>query len=393
MSELDGLKVTGESAVGWCGATAPNEFVDANGRPFLAHKPFGDPDPRAPARRVHDDPAVCALRERLRAHNGIQGLEILGPHEVERAARIFFRDGFVVVRDLLDPENLERFREGSARMLKKLLEIPGEGGRKYVTESGRLPHRYSYGTASASRQLLHDPVWASMIDLPGATPILRRLFGGDDYSVVGAGGDICLPGAIEYQALHADFKPDWSLSAARIATAERVGVALRFDEAEGGLDHQTRQLIFQRTPPWVTINFLMSDMTWENGPTRQIPGTQAIAGKAPSQADEPDWMRYSTLVGAPAGTGVFRDNRAWHGATPNLSREIRAMPNVEYGAPWLDTTPYAGTMPHEIWQGLSPFAQHLARAIKTEPGVWPAGAGAMHPLLSMRQQAKAADQT
>jgi hypothetical protein len=390
VSELSELKVCGETTIGWCAATPPNEFVDEEGRLDSPKGPFGDADPRAPAQRVYDDPDVDALRDTLRSKNGLQGVEILEPHEVERAARIFFRDGFVVVRDLLDPDQLEAFREGSARRLTDILSIPGEGGRKYVTESGRLPHRYSYGTSSASRQLLHDPVWASMIDLPTTTPILERIFGGDDYNVIGAGGDLCLPGAIEYQALHADFRPFWNLSPARIAAAERLGIRLRTRPDTGELDHQSRQLIFERTPPQVTINFLMTDLTWENGPIRQIPGTHARAQKPPTLAAEPEWMRFSTLVGAPAGAGVFRDNRAWHGATPNLSREIRAMPNVEYGAPWLDTTEWAGTMPHELWETLAPRAQRLARAIKTEPGVWPAGAGIMHPLRSKRAEAIAA---
>ena len=78
----------------------------------------------------------------------------------------------MVVRDLLDADRLAAVREASARVLQAILDIPGFGGRKYVTESGRLPHRYSYGTSSASRQLLHEPEWASMVDLPTTTPLL-----------------------------------------------------------------------------------------------------------------------------------------------------------------------------------------------------------------------------
>jgi hypothetical protein len=389
MDELDALSVHGETEVGWCAATAPNEFVDKDGVPYAERPAHIQPDPRAPSRRDRRDPEVKTLRGRLRETNGLRGLEIVAPDEVARAARIFFRDGFVVVRDALDPERLARFREASARVLRQILEIPGVGGRKYLTETGRLPHRYSYGTASASRQLLHDPVWASMIDLPTTRPILEAIFGGADFQVVGAGGDLCLPGAIEYQALHADLPPDWSLSDGRIETARRLGLPLATD-ADGALDARSRQLVYEHTPPWVTCNFLMSDFTWENGPIRQIPGTQAVAGKPPSLADEPEWMRLSTLVGARAGAVVIRDNRAWHGATPNLSREIRAMPNVEYGAPWLDPTPFRGTMPHEVWEHLSDYAQRLARSVKTDPGVWPAGAGVMHPLLSSRRKAKEA---
>lgn len=381
MSELDKLQVYGDSPVGWCAATKPNERVDEYGAPLEGERAQRGLDPRAPARRVYDHPEVQALRAHLKAHNGIQQLEILKPHEIDRAADIFFRDGFVVVADLLDPDALAQFREGSARVLKQILEVPGVGGRKYLTETGRLPHRYSYGTASASRQLLHDPVWAGMVDLATTTPILTRIFGGGDYAVMGAGGDLCLPGAIEYQELHADVREPNAFPQSRLDQARRLGIELRAPMEE---DHRGRQLILERTPPMVTINFLTCDLTWENGPIRQIAGTQGRPGRPPSPADEPEWMRLSTLVGAPAGAGIFRDNRAWHGATPNLSREIRAMPNVEYGAPWLDETWYKPTMPHEIWEALSPHAQRICRQIKSEPGVWPAGAGLMHPLAARR---------
>jgi hypothetical protein len=389
MSELDALRVYGETRVGWCAATPPNETTDEQGTPYVPDVNSRAVDPRAPGRRAYDDPDVQRLREHLRAHNGLPGVEIVAPHEVERAARIFARDGFVVVRDLLDPAQLATWRDASARVLKQILEIPGQGARKYITETGRLPHRYSYGTASASRELLHDPVWASMIDLPTTTPILTKIFGTADYHVRGAGGDLCLPGAIEYQALHADVQETFAITPARLRAAQQVGIELRRKKGSDELTFQTQQLILERTPPHVTINFLMTDLTWENGPIRQIPGTQAKVGKPPSPHDEPEWMRLSTLVGAPAGAGVFRDNRAWHGATPNLSREIRAMPNVEYHGPWLEENAFWKSMPHDIWATLSPHAQHISRRVKTEPGIWPAGAGVMHPVAGKRKEAKA----
>ena len=388
MSELDNLKIYGETTVGWCAATPPNETTDEDGRTIIPDVASGRVDPRAPAARRYDDPGVQALRERFRQMNGIQGLEICEPHEVERATRIFFRDGFVVVNNLLDPERLERWREASARVLKMILEIKGEGGRKYITESGRLPHRYSYGTASASRELLHDPDWASMIDLPTTTPILSSIFGTADYFVRGAGGDLCLPGAIEYQGLHADTRDDFKITPERRQQAERVGIRLDKVPGTDELTPAATSLILERTPPHVTINFLMSDFTWENGPVRQIPGTHGRVPHPPALPDEPEWMRLSTLVGAKAGAGVFRDNRAWHGATPNLSKEIRAMPNVEYHAPWVDPSRYWKSMPHEIWETLSPHAQHISRYVKEAPGVWPAGAGVMHPLANKRKEAK-----
>ena len=387
MSELDGLEVYGETDIGWCAATPTNETMDADGNPSVEELGFSARDPRAPVRRVYDDPDVCRLRDDLRRHNGIDGLEICDPFEIDRAARIFHRDGFVVVRDLLNADQLAEWREGCARVLNDILSIPGTGGRKYMTETGRLPHRYSYGTSSASRQLLHDPAWANKVDLPTTTPILEKIFGSRDYLVWGAGGDLCLPGAIEYQTLHTDLVESYELPPSRLAQAEQLGIELRTTPGTDELTLRTRQLIVEKVPPMVTINFLMSDLTWENGPIRQIAGTHKSAASAPTQADEPEWMRRSTLVGATAGSGVFRDNRAWHGATPNLSREIRAMPNVEYAAPWRSDESFACSLPHDVWLTLSPHAQHITRAVVAEPGVWPPGAGVMHPLASQRVRA------
>jgi hypothetical protein len=385
-SELEEMQVYGETQVGWDKNTPPNETVDADGNPYTKGRGFGVSDPNSPKHRVYDDPEVEALRARLRQHNGIRELEICDPSEVKKIARIFRRDGFVVVRDLLNAEQLARWREGCVEALREILSIPGQGNRKYANETGRLPHRYSYGTSSASRHMLHHPAWASMLDLPTTTPLVTEIFGTSEYRVWGSGGDLCLPGAIEYQHLHLDIRDSQHLSEERIEQAKRVGVELEKDDS-GNLSVATQRLIVEMTPPMVTINFVMCDLTWENGPIRQIPGTHAMQQAPPSPADEPAWMRHSTLVGATAGSGVFRDNRAWHGATPNLSKEIRALPNVEYAPLWRKQQDYTKSMPHEIWETLTPHAQKLCEWIKADPGVWPAGAGIMHPLANKRTEA------
>jgi len=176
----------------------------------------------------------------------------------------------------------------------------------------------------------------------------------------------------------------------RLQHAQAAGVTLRTRPGSAELDLATQRLVIERTAPYVTINFLLSDMTWENGPIRQIPGTHVAQGAPPPPADEPEWMRLSTLVGAPAGAGVFRDIRAWHGGTPNLGRDVRAMPNIEYVASWtreLANFAFAQSMPHDLWIQLSPHAQRLCRYIRCEPGVWPTGAGIMHPSANGRRRA------
>ena len=227
-----------------------------------------------------------------------------------------------------------------------------------------------------------------MVDLDTTTPLLTKLFGGPDYVVVGAGGDLCLPGAVEYQHLHSDVYERFNLPDSRIAQAEALGIEIRREEESGEIEDRTKRLICDRTPAIITINFVMSDLTWENGPIRQIPGTHMAARHPPPPTEEPEWMRMCTLVGAKAGAGVFRDNRAWHGATPNLSREIRSLPNVEYGAPWIAGPHHGKTMPYKVWETLSDHGKHICRFVHEEPGIWPAGAGLNHSLGHVRKEAK-----
>ena len=58
----------------------------------------------------------------------------------------------------------------------------------------------------------------------------------------------------------------------------------------------------------------------------------------------------------------MRDVRCWHGGTPNLSEEERALPNAEFIAPWFWEN-MAHTMPREVYEKLSPHGQLTCRFI------------------------------
>ncbi len=55
----------------------------------------------------------------------------------------------------------------------------------------------------------------------------------------------------------------------------------------------------------------MVDFENDVGPIRQIPGTHMTREMPPEVADEPAWMKLSTVLGLRAGGVVFRDLRAW----------------------------------------------------------------------------------
>ena len=288
-----------------------------------------------------DTPALQELRSELLANNGMRGLPLLTPSEVARAAQLFDRDGFVVVRDALSPAQLAFMRAGCDAAIGEMLALdPARIGN-------RGSHRYSFGGASLTGQLVHRPEWAMLLDLPTVTPILTAIFGSADYIARGGGGDFCLPGAVEYQPLHSD-----------MGDRQMLG-----DATFGSFKDPSGRLTYRDLPcPFVCCNFTMVDFHCLNGPTRQIPGTQHSREPIPRLVDEPHWMKLSTVCPAPAGSVIISDVRAWHGGTPNLTDEVRAIPNAEFFAPWY-REPMPVSMPRAIYDTLSAHAKRLCRYI------------------------------
>jgi ectoine hydroxylase-related dioxygenase (phytanoyl-CoA dioxygenase family) len=173
-----------------------------------------------------------------------------------------------------------------------------------------------------------------------------------------------MPGAIEYQGLHSDNM--WSEQPAPYGHINMRDLPV----------------------PVLTINFPMIDLTTENGPIRQIPGSQRWRAPILSLTDEPDRMKLSTVCPAIAGCAVFRDIRAWHGGTPNLSKDVRAMPNVEYCAPWFRSEGIMRSMPFERWEKLSEHGQRISRFAVCDKGETVVGAGYLHPKAKMREKFK-----
>ncbi|WP_420637760.1 phytanoyl-CoA dioxygenase family protein [Candidatus Poriferisocius sp.] len=377
------LGASGTMPVGWNEAVPPNGFhnrdrhkaSESNDNPLGLATPVGDVDiettpehrnlvagdPRcATWTRRYDDPNVVALRDRLAERNGIAGLEVVDPGDVERATAIFHRDGFVAVADALQTEQLEQLRRGVDEVIAALVAADPEGA--VGGGAGGLPHRYSFGGTSVSRHMFHRPEWAQLIDLPTTTPILTSIFASPDYIVYGCGGDLALPGAIEYQGLHSDTV--WS----------------EIHDPQGGLT--MRDL----PTPVIAVNFPTIDLTPINGPIRIIPGTHRSNAAIPTLADEPEWMRLSTVCPLQAGSAIIRDARCWHSGTPNLSRDVRAMPGVEYMAPWFRSEALIRSMSYDTWSKLSPHAQRISRYIVCDKGEAVIGEGINHPRRVERER-------
>jgi len=286
-----------------------------------------------------DDPRVVQLRQHLIANNGIKGLEILKPSDVERAVALFHRDGFVAISDILNAEQVAILASGCDEVVKEIVAVDHDH------KGNRGSHRYSFGGSSLTRSQLHHPAWQMLLDIPSVTRILNAIFGSNHYTLRSASGDFCLPGAVDYQPLHSDIR-DW--------VDDKRSPFSAFHDPLGHMS------IRDLPCPYVCVNFLPQDVTQLNGPTRQIPGTQHSRMPIPSLQDEPEWMRLSTVCSLPAGSIMIRDVRAWHGGTPNVSETMRAIPNLEIYAPWF-REPIVPGITYQDYKGLSVEAQRLVQ--------------------------------
>ena len=124
----------------------------------------------------HDDPAVCALRNQLVANAGIPDLELVDPAVpgyAERAAYLLERDGFVVVKNVLDEQRLNTIRRGAEMAIREMV------GRDKVRNGNRGSHRYSFGGAPASFGF--QDYWSVLIDPPVLMEVMTAIFGTQDF--------------------------------------------------------------------------------------------------------------------------------------------------------------------------------------------------------------------
>ena len=285
------------------------------------------------------DPDVLAMRTHLEANNGIKNLEIFEHNDVEKIVETFDRDGFVLVGDILNEEQTDFLASGCNEAIEEILALDDD------SRGNRGSHRYSFGGSSRTRSQLHQPAWQMMLNQDIVIDLVSAIFRSNKFILRAASGDFCLPGAVGYQPLHSD-----------------VGDFVSQEKSPFSAFQDPRGVVKIRDLPcpYVCVNFLPQDITKLNGPTRQIPGTQNSRAKIPSLEAEPEWMRLSTVCPAPAGSIMIRDVRAWHGGTPNLSDATRAIPNLEFYAPWFREPTVPG-ISYADYQGLSERAQQLVQ--------------------------------
>ena len=215
-------------------------------------------------------------------------IEMVQPEQVKDAVNLFYRDGFVVIADVLDVDEVKRLKEVVERKGIEIANLDKQGLLPPHADHGEA--RYSFGDFG------HNPSWEYIAQNMKILPIIKAIWKEHSFMAVSAGGDFVLPGG-KFQILHNDM--GWRASG-------------------------------DSPPKVITVNYYITDITRENGPIRQIPRTARFPPPTSLlEKFEPAWMKDAILTGR-AGTAIIRDPRGWHGGTPNLSSETRYMPNCEY---------------------------------------------------------------
>lgn len=323
------------------------------------------------------DPSVVRLRATLEAEAGLGRrhlLDAVDPQSqnfAERAAALFHRDGFVLIKDCLDAQRLESLRSGCDEVIRHVVAADPQ------RRGNRDSHRYSF--AGAAVQFGCVDRWACTVDCPPVLAVLTEIWGNCNFRCSGVGGDFVLPGAVEYQELHADGGLVWKM--------------------EGGATIDSRYmppLLICVCFPMVVSPHSPDGHTAINGATRFIRGTATSHDPIPSLVQESRDMMLSTVAPVPAGWALIRDVRCWcvpstalalatsrwsqvqarftrwpvcnrHGGTPNVSADVRAIPASAFWAPWYTPSPGSphtqlsgqgkGWLPREVWEQMSPHAK------------------------------------
>ena len=123
-----------------------------------------------------DDPEIVRQRAYLAANNGIQGIEILTAGEIDRAVNLFHRDGFVLVENILNDEQIDFLARGCNEVIRQIVALD----ETYAGNRGS--HRYSFGGSSLTRSQLHRPEWQMLLELDPVHEFISAFFGSSHYT-------------------------------------------------------------------------------------------------------------------------------------------------------------------------------------------------------------------
>lgn len=236
---------------------------------------------------------------------------------VDRLVGDFERDGFVVVKQLFDPERVRSwaaaFRPLLNEHLKNFADPSFRGAERYYVT---LPFRAPFA----------DP---AIFENETVLAVMERI-AGKDFVMCQLATDTPLLGS-DYQEIHADAPPLFPESSL-VATPS-----------------------FQ-----LAVNFPLCDVTLENGPLEITRGTHVMP-KAEALAKVKSGEIPIEAIQMKLGDVMIRDVRGLHRGTPNRTEEPRPMVVIGYSRKWLNRPEVSIQIPRAELDKLSPRAKAMLR--------------------------------
>ncbi|MFL5783251.1 MAG: phytanoyl-CoA dioxygenase family protein [Bacteriovoracaceae bacterium] len=225
-------------------------------------------------------------------------------------------DGFVILRNHLNPEKIRQWRETSQPLLDRQIKLEGNetsrgSNRYYVSFPFEMPF--------ADPEFYEDgDILAIVEGLVGKRFVMCQL-----------ASDTPLKGSV-YQDIHRDCPPLFP---------------------EEGIETPMFQL---------AVNFPLVDVTPENGPLEIIRGTHMLSRDQGLDLVESNKAKIEQLE-MKAGDVLIRDVRTLHRGTPNHTDVPRPMVVLGYSRSWLHRPEVSINIPREEYEKLSPNAKAMLR--------------------------------
>ena len=228
-------------------------------------------------------------------------------HITEGQRYFFEANGYLVVRDALDPELLARVRAAA------------DAAEARWRADGSLPGVRRHDLEQVLGILEYDPVFLEVLEHPRIFPLVRELLGPD---VMMLDHDYFLspPGATVRRAWH-------------------------YDEKFPGVYHPRSRLL-------VKVFYVLQDIPDNGGATLILPGSHVFPPGLPlGNTEAPEDLPGAVAMTLPAGSAYLMAGRSYHSAGNNYSSIYRRLLILTYGHKWMRT-----------WDTYEPSAALLARA-------------------------------
>lgn len=198
------------------------------------------------------------------------------------------RDGYVVMEDALNPEQL---RDLNAAYDKQLELRPPNPVRVEI-----------------KRILERDPVFEQLMDVPAVFAVARSIIGADIELASSGELDHKMPHSPAYIGWHNDFQ--WMIN-----------------------------VPYPRQNFWIRATYFLTDVTEEMGPFTLIPGTHLADRACPPEYND-DGKKPKTIEGqlpivGKAGSCLINNTEIWHTNTANVSDRARRLIMIMYKHAWM----------------------------------------------------------